>query len=480
MRKTKGIWIEHLGVKLGITLLIMIILGLSLNCFTLYAHAEASGKVTAQSANIRKEANSTSEVIGSTELGKTISIKSEVTGSDGMIWYQVYVDSNTLGFIRSDLVEKGEGTLESYQEQPATPAPTTPTPTTPETPVPSGPTVEVTPVQPQSATVIGGQIRVRSDADASKSDNIVTTLQQDVVLTVNGQATGTDGNIWYQVKFISNGSDVTGFVRADFVTLAGDLVPITDETPEEPPAEPTEPEVSEPPQVQKAFDTIEEGGEWFLVDNSTETVGKYKINDVIGAQKQNKELFENNKKTINSQKIWIIILVIILVGLILAVSVLVMKIKDIKDEAYFSAVEKQTIRERDGGKEGGSGKRVMHTVGTNQKAGQPTRPRPQGQSAQAGGQARPANQRPQGGQARPAGSKPANQRPISQRPVSQRPQGQEANNGNQAKPRPVSQPQSRAPQNNGRMEQPNPAWKSKNFMSDDEFEFEFLNFDDEK
>lgn len=476
MRKTKGIRIEHLGVKLGFTLILMIILGMSLNCFTLYARAEASGKVTAQSANIRKEASSSSEVIGSTEQGKTISIKSEVTGSDGNIWYQVYVDSNTLGYIRSDLVEKGEGTLEPIQEQPATQ-----TPSTPETPTSGGPTVEVTPVQPQSATIVGGQIRVRSDADASKSDNIVTTVQSDVVLTVNGQATGTDGNTWYQVNFISNGSDVTGFVRSDFITLEGDLVPITDETPNE--DQPTEqvPEVPETPQVQKAYETIEKDGVWYLVDNSGETAQNYKINDVIGAQTQNQELFDNNKKTINSQKIWIIILVIILVGLILAVSVLVMKIRDITDDAYFSAVEKQTLRERDGGKEGGSGKRVMHTVGANQKAGQPTRPatqrsatqrpttqrpttqRPQGQAPQGSGQAKPANQRPQG-QARPAGSKPVSQRPQGQaRPVSQRPQSQA---------RPVNQSPT--------MEQPNPAWKSKNFMSDDEFEFEFLNFDEEK
>ena len=75
-------------------------------------------------------------------------------------------------------------------------------------------------MQPISASATGGQsIRVR--ANASTTSQIVTTAKEGLALTVTGQATGTDGNVWYQVTFIDNGSEVTGFIRNDYVTLSG-------------------------------------------------------------------------------------------------------------------------------------------------------------------------------------------------------------------------------------------------------------------
>ena len=68
------------------------------------SHAESAAKVTASSAKSRKSADSSSEVIGSAAKDKTISIKSQTKGADGYTWYEVYVDANTLGYIRSDLV----------------------------------------------------------------------------------------------------------------------------------------------------------------------------------------------------------------------------------------------------------------------------------------------------------------------------------------------------------------------------------------
>ena len=73
------------------------------------SHAESAAKVTASSAKIRKSADSSSEVIGSAAKDKTISIKSQTKGADGYTWYEVYVDANTLGYIRSDLVSITDG-----------------------------------------------------------------------------------------------------------------------------------------------------------------------------------------------------------------------------------------------------------------------------------------------------------------------------------------------------------------------------------
>ena len=197
------------------------------------SHAESAAKVTASSAKIRKSADSSSEVIGSAEKDKTISIKSQTKGADGYTWYEVYVDANTLGYIRSDLVSITDGSTPPSSSNTTTTTTTTatPAPAVNETPV------DVTTVEPVSATVTGGQsVRVRSNA--STTSQIVTTAENGTALTVTGQAAGTDGNTWYQVNFIANNTEVTGFIRSDYVALSGELqAPSTEQPAEGQPAE---------------------------------------------------------------------------------------------------------------------------------------------------------------------------------------------------------------------------------------------------
>jgi hypothetical protein len=54
-----------------------------------------------------------------------------------------------------------------------------------------------------------------------------------MALTVTGQATGTDGKTWYQISFISNSVEVTGFIRSDYVALSGELQAPVEEQPVE-------------------------------------------------------------------------------------------------------------------------------------------------------------------------------------------------------------------------------------------------------
>ena len=95
--KCKAFW--------GMLALVLVLgAGLFAGELAIVSHAESAAKVTASSAKIRKSADSSSEVIGSATKDKTISIKSQTKGADGYTWYEVYVDANTLGYIRSDLV----------------------------------------------------------------------------------------------------------------------------------------------------------------------------------------------------------------------------------------------------------------------------------------------------------------------------------------------------------------------------------------
>ena len=457
------------------------------------SHAESAAKVTASSAKIRKSADSSSEVIGSAAKDKTISIKSQTKGADGYTWYEVYVDANTLGYIRSDLVSITDGSTPSSSSTTTTTTTTTTATATPAPAVNETP-VDVTAVEPVSATVTGGQsVRVRSNA--STTSQIVTTAENGMALTVTGQATGTDGNTWYQVNFIANNTEVTGFIRSDYVALSGELqAPSTEQPAEEQPSE--EQPAEDTQTTSKDWDTQLQGDAWYLLD----MVGQkqYKIDDLFSSIDQITEInaqFETNQKKITSQKVVIIILVILLVAAAAAVTLLIFKIKDMTDAADFSDAEEAALRRRrvdrpqtgrgQGGRpapQGGrtqGGQKVMHEVGAERRpagkpAGQGGRP-VQGQRP-AGQQARPATQgarptAPQAGRPAPQGTRPA--APQTGRPA---PQGTRPAAPQTGRPAPQVDRPVKPAQNNGNPQ--DPGWKSKNFMSDDdEFEFEFLNWD---
>ena len=480
------------------------------------SHAESAAKVTASSAKIRKSADSSSEVIGSAAKDKTISIKSQTKGADGYTWYEVYVDANTLGYIRSDLVSITDGSTPSSSS--GTTTTTTTTTTATPAPVVNETPVEVTAVEPLSATVTGGQsVRVRSNA--STTSQIVTTAENGMALTVTGQATGTDGKTWYQISFISNSVEVTGFIRSDYVALSGELQAPVEEQPAE--EQPTDEQPAEDTQTtSKDWDTQLQGDAWYLLDMAGQK--QYKIDDLFNSLNQITEInaqYEANQKKIGSQKAVIIILVILLVAAAAAVTLLIFKIKDMNDASYFSGVEEETARRRrvdrpqggrpqngrpapQGGRPQGSQK-VMHEVGAERRPasrptgqgarpdgrpapqgerpiGQTGRPAPQGGRSVTPGQGRPA---PQGGRpVTPGQGRPAPQggRPVTPGQGRPAPQGGRPTAPQSERPvpqagRPVTRPTKPAPQSEGNQD---PGWKSKNFMSDDdEFEFEFLNWD---
>ena len=476
--------------------------GLFSENLAIVSHAESAAKVTASSAKIRKTADSSSEVIGSAAKDKVISIKSQTKGADGYTWYEVYVDANTLGYIRSDLVNITDGsTPPSSSGTTTTTTTTTTTATATPAPVVNETPVEVTAVEPLSATVTGGQsVRVRSNA--STTSQIVTTAENGMALTVTGQATGTDGKTWYQISFISNSVEVTGFIRSDYVALSGELQAPVEEQPVE--EQPTDEQPAEDTQTtSKDWDTQMQGDAWYLLDMAGQK--QYKIDDLFNSLNQITEInaqYETNQKKISSQKAVIIILVILLVAAVAAVTLLIFKIKDMNDASYFSGVEEETARRRrvdrpqggrpqngrpapqggrpQGGRPQGSQK-VMHEVGAERRPAS----KPTGQGTRPDGRPAPQGERPIGQTVRPAAPQERRPAPQGGRPVTPgqgrpAPQGGRPTAPQSERPapqagRPVARPTKPVPQSEGNQ---NPGWKSKNFMSDDdEFEFEFLNWD---
>ena len=96
MRRTKELQWSRILLAGAAAVFAAVMLAIFVQGFSIVSHAESAAKVTANSANIRREPNPNSETIGSTEKDKVISIKSQVQGTDGYTWYEVYVNENTL------------------------------------------------------------------------------------------------------------------------------------------------------------------------------------------------------------------------------------------------------------------------------------------------------------------------------------------------------------------------------------------------
>lgn len=460
MRKTKELQelrmcrIMHMAV---LAVAFMLCLTLFWGFFPIVSHAESTGKVTAPNgAKVRSSASTSASQITSYAQNTTISIRGQVQGSDGYTWYEIWTDADTLGYVRSDLVEITDGTT----------PPTSTNTSQPGTNNQSQATVNR--VNPISATVKGGDnVRIRSNA--TTNSQIVKNVQSGLMLTVNGQADSldNDGKVWYQVSFISDNTEVSGFVREDFVTLSGELTPYTD--PENDPGTEPDPEVTPEtptkPETSKEYDTVEHDGTWYVkIPNGEEydIDALLKVNDSLANSPE-------AEKRVKSQKVVIVILVFLLIAAAGAIGFLVYKIRDMMDSAYYNKVEHETLRRRSA--QAGQSGRVMQT----DKKGVPQRPAGQRPSGAPQGQrpsGAPQGQRPSGA---PQGQKPSGapqgQRP-SGAPQGQRPSGTsqgQGSSGNSQEPKPA------ASHNQG-SSRPQP----KNFMTEeDEFEFEFLNYEGE-
>lgn len=500
MKEERNRWVQKIGMAFA-AFFCMAVLALLPYREVL---ANVQGTVTASSANIRASADVNSTALASVLQGNTVEIIEEVTGADNQKWYKVVIDADSTGYIRADLVKKGEGTVPTGTLTPSTPAPAASSaPSTPNTNVTVN-TEGVVEVQPVSASVTNDQVRVR--ADSSTSSSIVTTVRQSVVLTVHGTKAGNNNDTWYYVSFLMDNNEVTGFVRSDFVTLSGDLVP-----PEEAPAEtvpdtPAEP-VETPSQI-KAYETLEVDGVWYLLDNGAGE--QYQLSKLFSASDQNATELDNAQKKIKRQNGILIFLCILLVVLVLAVTVLIFKIRDMSEDDGFDLAFRRSSGPGSGSARPANARPVnSRPAGTSRPSGtRPAGSRPAGQSSRPVGQGTGTASRPGGsssGGARPAqgsggnrpvgqGSRPAGSRPVSQgangvnRSEGSRPAGQNSSPvSHTAAERAAEERLERQAQadvearNIEKNMASNPARQSKNFLSDDdEFEFEFLNWDGEE
>lgn len=364
--KNQRTWIHALAVMLFCMVL---------SIGTIVFADEVPATVIVAGAKIRALADTSSEALAGVKSGDTLSICGQTTGADGNVWYQVYVDSNTKGFIRSDLIQKKtDGSIATVSNSNSN---TTTTTTT------NADTTEtsVTPVESRNGTVVTNNVRIRKGA--STKHDVVATANKGMVLTVTGEAAGADGKTWYQVSFSYNNKAITGFIRSDLVTFdsvspdtAVSEITGTEETPEETtteavseeiPQEPVEEEAKQEPQDENAnmiLMNVEE--EVYVLPEFTEIVLKWQDQDIKAfkngqfylfyAQKQNGEtgwfLYDSENgvyqryvydtadatvpegSTLGASPFLLIILGVVIVILIAIIGLMFIKLREYTSEYY--------------------------------------------------------------------------------------------------------------------------------------------------
>lgn len=303
--------------------------------------ADSTGTVKADSANIREKADTNSDVIGSASGGTTVSIKDEVKDSSGTLWYQVYVNANTTGYIRADLVDKtgGDSGNSSSQDgggQSASQGDSQPAPGA------SGaleaPDNEM---DAQYAVITAERVIVR--AAPSTNEGVVDKLVKDNQVIVSGQSNGSDGKLWYYVTFTGeNGAEKTGFIRSDLLSL-GEMVPVQEEVAPEPEVAAPEPE---PPVNNDYVVTYDQGKDaWYLHDYTSGEKVTYLLSDIMRVTKDRSESEEADAKALVRQRVVIVVLSVLLVIVIAVAVVMALKLRDVYYEEYEDEDEEEQEEE---------------------------------------------------------------------------------------------------------------------------------------
>ncbi|MDE5865769.1 MAG: SH3 domain-containing protein, partial [Lachnospiraceae bacterium] len=357
------------------------------------------------------------------------------------LWYQI-ISGGTQGYVRSDLIEKTDSTDAAAAQPTQTVSPTA-----------SGAEEQPETVMDlQYATVKATRANIRSKA--SKSAGTVDSMPQNTTLIISGQTNGSDG-VWYYVTFTgTSGSEKSGYIRNDLITL-GDMVPVEEPQVEDPETPAEEPQVAAPV-VNQDYEVVYEdpngeGYAWWLHDYTGVQATRVKVEEILQAVDAQKINGQIDAKTISKQRIAIVILVALVVILAVVLTFMFFKLRDAyigeeEDESDNWKAERRIRENRE------------NRDSRESREGRSTRSSSSGSSrSNASREEEPVRRR--------SASSDSQQPPVRKKPVD---------------------PERKAPAKEVTYEddgtqrpKPAPKKKAKNFLADDDdFEFEFLNMKD--
>lgn len=418
--------------------------------------AETTGKVKVGSATVRQTADINSEPVASSSQGTTVTILNEVTDSAGTLWYEVYVDTNKNGFIRSDLIDK-DASSEVASAQTSDASAAAPAGTASGAEVPAE-----TAMDAQYATIKVPSAKIRSGA--STSNGIVDSLPENSQVVISGQTAGSD-KPWYYVTFTgTDGTEKTGYVRSDLVTL-GDMVPVPE--PEEvPQPEPEAPVDVQPEPVQNAdYECVykaDENGEyaWYLYDRTSGKTYQQRLDDLLNAAHAQSTNNALDAKTVVKQRIIIIVLAVVILLLGIAVGIMIFKLREAYYEDYEDDEDEDEEDEVDEEEDRRREPRRREDRGREERSREDRRREERGREERT----RADRERGNGREEPRRKSAPREDRQPAPR--------RKTTDSGRMPVREVSYEEEDAPV------KAQPKKKAKNFMVDEDFEFEFLNMKD--
>ncbi len=322
-------------------------------CDPIVSLADYTGTVTAATVNIREKADVNSTVVGSSSQGKEITIKDQTKDSSGTAWYRVYVDGDTLGYIRADLVSTEETVEEvstaqtddsgndqnddsgNDQNEDAGASDGSASDNNANNAGAAGgaevQAENAMDAQYASVSVQAAKIRTLPSTDGG----VVETLSEGKQMVVSGKSNGSDGKEWYYVTFTgANGAEKTGFIRSDLVEM-GDMLPVEEEEPQEP-VEESEPVENINNDFELRYEQDGEGYVWYLYDNrNSQESSKQKLEPLLEAAEQAMaSTAPADTDMVVKQRIIIVVLVILAVALAIAVIIMAFKLRDVYYEDY--------------------------------------------------------------------------------------------------------------------------------------------------
>ncbi len=450
-----------------------------------FAYTETTGTVSTDNVKVRSSASTTASQVSSLKNGDKVDIVDEATDSSGYTWYKIRVNKSEFGYVRSDLVSKAGGNASST---------TTTSTTKANAAAASLPATTATATEERTATITEDSVNVREGAGTAY--NSVGKAKKGDTVTVTGEATGTDNNTWYQVTF---GNNKQGYIRSDLLQLGEAVQSEGGEGAEGSEGDTENAEAAEGGEEQSEsqdgaavtseagdgnFSLVylpdEEGnGVWYLYDNVEGY--RVKVKELIDAAKSSDEVNKLVKRS-NNYKTILVILAVVIAALVIGLIIMALKLRDSlyyedEEEEEYDRYAQPRRRAREDDEEEG------------QQRQRQVRP-----------QAEPRTVRP----ARDEEERPARTaRPVrreEEAPAPQRTRRPAADYDDERPVRRTSEERAVRPQRRAEAEEPRqqrkPVYKDpqeaprqreevrrkpKNFIGDDDdFEFEFLDLDEDK
>ncbi len=458
-----------------------------------FAYTETTGTVTTDNVKVRSSAGTTASQVSSLSNGDTVEIVDETKDESGYVWYKIRVNKSEYGYVRSDLVRKAAGTT------------TTTTSTTSQTNEAAAtlPATTATATEERTANITEDSVNVREGAGTAY-DSVGKVTKGDTV-TVTGEAEGTDGQIWYQVTFGSSGK--TGYIRSD-------LLQVSEAAPAEETAEGAEggegAEAAEGAEGGEGGETAEGGdsgdsavtseagdgnfslvytpddqGEntWYLYDNIEGY--RVKVKELIDAAKSSDEV-NSLVKTNKNYKTILIILAIVVAALVIGLIILALKLRDSlyyedeEEEEYDRYSQPARRRARDDEEQEDERPRARRTTSDDRTV----RPERASDERAAGARNYRNTRREEDAEERPVRTRRSAE--ASEDRTARRPQEERSARTSSARrsEEEAARPSRRSSYTEAEaapVQKETPKRKTKNFIGDeDDFEFEFLDLDDDK